>query len=290
MPRGRGLVPVRAGTSRRVTRTRRTAPAGMPVRPGGYACPGRTGPHAGPRTSTTARARGNGGRIEHGSTPRLTSPTPGHTSALRAGRAPDLAHHPPSTPGVGALPGHPPTSIAPGPRGRRTSGRRPTPGPPALGPRATGSPGPGRCFAASPGLGPGAVGPPGPGLCAVGPRPRVTGLSGPGYRAVRPPGPRSWAVGPSGAGPRLTGPSGLGPRATGSPGPGPCFADPSGLGCRVARPARVARSPGGRRTPCPGVERPVAAPAGGGSRCHRDPGRPGFGRGHGCPGFGPRLG
>ena len=85
MPRGCGLVPVRAGSTRRVTRThggnaagRSTAP-GMAVRRRGYACPGRlcsrvfvfcvvpgeSGVDAGPYTSTgrstPARVRTNGG-------------------------------------------------------------------------------------------------------------------------------------------------------------------------------------------------------------------------------------
>lgn len=338
MPRGRGLVPVRAGTGRRVTRTWRTAPAGSC----GYACPGRTGPHAGPRTSTTARARGNGGRIEHGSTPRLGPPTPGDTSAPGHGRLPDVVRlrppdHPTPTPGLGPLPGHPPTSVAPGPGGRRTNGRRHTPGPPGLGPHGTGAPG--RCATAPPGPGPRAAGPPGfgvrptgpagprpsdSGLRAVGPRPcrtgssgsgrRVTGLPGPRYRSIRPPDRRRCVVGPSGAGPCLAGSSGLGPRAAGPPGAGPrlagssclgcclagssgvgcCLVGSSGVGCCLARPVRTGRrvddSPGGRRTPCPRVERPVAAPPGGGSRRRRDPGLPGAGRGRGCPGFEPCLG
>ncbi len=90
MPRGRGLVPVRAGTSRRVTRTyggtsRPGIRAGMTLRPYGYVCPGRfrTGPRAGrhrPARNAAARARKRGVH-EHGSAARLLPSAPQQPTA-----------------------------------------------------------------------------------------------------------------------------------------------------------------------------------------------------------------
>ncbi|SOR83037.1 hypothetical protein SCNRRL3882_6483 [Streptomyces chartreusis NRRL 3882] len=98
MPRARGLVPVRPGTSRRVTRTYGgAAPAGLPCRddaPSVRVCvPGTTQCRAsGRRTPARAVRSGPGTRKrgvhEHGSTACLFSPAPQHPATPRTPTGP----------------------------------------------------------------------------------------------------------------------------------------------------------------------------------------------------------